>query len=99
MLAIDALSVGRRYFSQSLPDIVRERFLGRTASKVPRLTRRQREIVKLIADGKTNREIADALNISNKTVETHRCAVMVKLELHTSASLVRYAIRNGIVLA
>jgi DNA-binding NarL/FixJ family response regulator len=63
------------------------------------LTGREREIVQLLVEGKGNREVAAALAISVKTVETHRAAIMRKLGLHSLADLVRYAIRNGLIEA
>jgi len=64
-----------------------------------RLTPREREIVQLVAEGKSNKEISAALNISLKTVEAHRSHVMHKLSLSSISELVRYAIRNKIVEA
>ena len=64
-----------------------------------RLTLRQREILQLVAEGKRNREIANILNVSVKTVETHRARVMEMLDIHDIAGLVRFAIRNGLVSA
>ena len=61
------------------------------------LTEREREILKLVAEGYTNREIAKALFISVKTVDTHKAHIMDKLNLHKRAELVRYAIRKGIM--
>ncbi|MBM3469319.1 MAG: response regulator transcription factor [Armatimonadetes bacterium] len=63
------------------------------------LTEREREVVRLIADGLTNKEIAERLHISVKTVETHRTHIMEKLDLHDRAHLVRYAVRKGLVTA
>lgn len=63
------------------------------------LTLRERETIQLIAEGKSNKEIADLFEISVKTVETHRAAIMRKLHIDSFAALVRYAIRNGIVEA
>lgn len=63
------------------------------------LTPRQRETIQLIAEGKTNKEVATILNISAKTVETHRANIMLKLNLHSVTDLVHYAIRNEIVHA
>lgn len=63
------------------------------------LTEREREVLCLIADGFTNREIAERLHISVKTVETHRTHIMEKLDLHDRAHLVRYAVRKGLVTA
>lgn len=62
-----------------------------------RLTPREREVLKLVAEGKTSAEIGRALGISPRTVEDHRAHLMRKLKLHTLADLVRYAIRRGIV--
>jgi DNA-binding NarL/FixJ family response regulator len=61
------------------------------------LTDRERQVVRLIANGKTNREIAEILHISVKTVETHRTHIMEKLDLHDRAHLVRYAVRKGLI--
>jgi DNA-binding NarL/FixJ family response regulator len=61
------------------------------------LTERERQVVRLIANGKTNREIAEILHISVKTVETHRTHIMEKLDLHDRAHLVRYAVRKGLI--
>ncbi len=98
--ALDALSVHRPYFSGVVSETLLEKFLG---SKVPTngssLTKREREVVQQIAEGRINREIADILHISIKTVETHRASAMHKLKLRTTADLVRYAIRNNIVEA
>jgi DNA-binding CsgD family transcriptional regulator len=61
------------------------------------LTPREREIVQLLAEGKSNKEIANVLGISVTTAETHRAHVLQKLRLHSIADLVRYAIRNNII--
>ena len=61
-----------------------------------RLTARQREVVKLVAEGKMSKEIAERLNISVHTVETHRSNIMHKLKIHSVGEIVRYAIRNKI---
>ncbi len=77
------------YEKSSSRDDDRKRFDG--------LTEREREVVRLIAEGLTNREIAEKLHISVKTVETHRTHIMEKLDLHDRAHLVRYAIRKGLI--
>ena len=64
-----------------------------------RLTTREREVVQLLAEGKSSKEVALALNISVKTAETHRANIMRKLELHSVSELVRYAIKNQIIEA
>ena len=63
------------------------------------LTPREREIVQLIAEGRLNKEIAAILDLSIKTIETHRSTVMHKLHLNTTADLVRFAVRNNIIEA
>jgi len=63
------------------------------------LSPREREIVQLLAEGRSNKDVATTLNISVKTVETHRANIMLKLNLHSIGDLVRYAIRNGIIEA
>jgi DNA-binding NarL/FixJ family response regulator len=63
------------------------------------LTSREREVVQLLAEGKSTKEVATALKITFKTAATHRTNILRKLELHSLADLVRYAIRNGIVPA
>ena len=62
-----------------------------------RLTSREREVLQLLAEGRGNKEIAAALGISIKTAETHRARIMMKLEFHSMAELVRYAVRNHII--
>jgi DNA-binding NarL/FixJ family response regulator len=74
------------------------------STKIPKpinecISKREREIIRLIAEGKNNREIAASLRISIKTVETHRANVMRKLEIDNAPKLVRYAIRNNIIRA
>ncbi len=64
-----------------------------------RLTSRQREITQLLAEGKTNKQVAVALGISTKTADTHRTNIMRKLDLHSTSDLVRYAIRNKLIEA
>lgn len=98
LAAVDALSVNRPYFSGVISETLLQRFLqsGPTLASTT-LTHREREVVQLIAEGKINKEISHILNISVKTVETHRAASMHKLKLKTTAELVRYAVRNNIV--
>jgi DNA-binding NarL/FixJ family response regulator len=70
-----------------------------TATSTLRLTTRQREIVELLAQGRTSAEVAASLGISTKTVETHKSNIHLRTHCHTMAHLVRYAIRNGIIVA
>ena len=101
--AVDALSQHRTFFSSRISDILLQAYLHgpeRPIQPQPargRLTAREREIVQLLAEGKSNKEVATALNISVKTAETHRTNIMNKLDLHSISELVRYAVRNNIV--
>ena len=98
--AIDALSIHRPYFSGAVSETLLEQVLrSKPSLSESALTHREREVVQLIAEGRINKEVAEALHISIKTVETHRSAVMHKLKLRTTAELVRYAVRNNIVQA
>lgn len=98
--ALDALSIHRPYFSGAVSETLLEKFLeSKPRPSASSLTHREREIVQLIAEGCINKEIAQLLNISVKTVETHRASAMHKLRLRTTADLVRYAIRNSIIQA
>ena len=96
--ALDALSIHRPYFSGAVSETLLDKFLeSKPQPSASSLTHREREIVQLIAEGRINKEIARLLNISVKTVETHRASAMHKLKLRTTADLVRYAIRNNII--
>ena len=97
--AIEALAVHKPFFTTKVSETLLESYV--TAAKTIRstLTNRERGVVQLIAEGHTNKHIARLLNISLKTVETHRASVMRKLNLSSSADLVRYAIRNNLVEA
>jgi len=98
--AVDALSINRPYFSPSMSETLLQEYLRvRPSDAFKVLTHREREVVQLIAEGKINKQAAELLNISVKTVETHRATVMQKLKLRTTAELVRYAIRNHILEA
>jgi len=102
--AVDALVHRRPFFSSRVSEMLLQNYLGKqerpaTSPDSPRsrLTAREREIVQLQAEGKTNKEVAASLNISIKTAETHRTNIMNKLDLHSVTELVRYAVRNNIV--
>ena len=100
LAALDALSIHRPYFSGAVSETLLDKFLeSKPQPTASSLTHREREIVQLIAEGRINKEIAQLLNISVKTVETHRASAMHKLKLRTTADLVRYAIRNSIIQA
>src|ERR1700746_2001727 len=98
--AVEALQRRTTFFTSSVAEIVLNGYLNRRSDDKPikdRLTAREREVVQLLAEGKTSKEVAVALNLSVKTAETHRTNVMRKLDLHSVADLVRYAVRNNIV--
>ncbi len=98
--ALDALSIHRPYFSGAVSETLLDRFLKiKPAAVGSTLTHREREVVQMIAEGRINKEIAQMLSISVKTVETHRATAMHKLKLRTTADLVRYAVRNSIIEA
>lgn len=100
--AVKALRQGGSFFSPPVSRVVLSGYLGDKADgevedSVSRLTDREREVLQLIAEGKTNKEVAHALTVSINTVETHRKHIMEKLDLHNTAELVRFAIRKKIV--
>jgi DNA-binding NarL/FixJ family response regulator len=97
--AIETVMSGAMYLSPDISRAVVEASLGRGGAPADPLTGREREVLQLVAQGRTNKEIAHLLSISIKTVETHRSALMRKLDLHDTASLVRYAIRRGLIRA
>ena len=99
--AVEALIQHKPFFSAKVSEAVLDGYLkaGREESSTTTepLTPREREIVQLLAEGKSNKEVADTLGISTKTIETHRATIMRKLELKSFAEMVRYAIRNNII--
>lgn len=99
--AIEEVMAGRIYLSPPLTmaalNAYRERVGGATRDPYETLTGRERQILRLIAEGLRNREIATRLNISPRTAETHRASVMSKLGMRRSAEVVRYALRRGIL--
>jgi two-component system, NarL family, response regulator NreC len=100
--ALKALSEHKHFFTSRISEIVFARYVqGKKAlegaSERSRITDREREIVQLLAEGKSSKEIATILGISVRTVETHRAAIMKKLGLKSFSELIRYAVRNKIV--
>jgi DNA-binding NarL/FixJ family response regulator len=90
----------RAFFSSNLPEALFDNFVDHQGSgnHSMALTAREREVVRLIAEGKSNKSIAFLLDISVKTVETHRSASMRKLSVHSTAQLVRYAVRCRLIV-
>lgn len=97
--AVEAVVAGRLFFTPSLSEYVMRSLVkeGGPAETPERLSPREREVIQLIAEGKSNKEVATKLDISVKTVETHRKHIMSKLELHSVSDLVRYAIQNRMI--
>ncbi len=101
-LAVRAVAQGGSYLSPSVSRHVVSDYLRRAVdddSTSDGLTPRQREILQLIAEGRTNQQMASVLGLSIKTVETHRAQLMDRLDIHDVAGLVRYAIRSGLIPA
>ena len=101
--AVEALRRGKTYFTPKVAAMVLDGYLRRENGTTPerparrRLTPREREVVQLLAEGKSSKEVAVVLGLSVKTAETHRSNIMRKLELHSVSDLVLYAVRNNIV--
>ncbi|HEU5146370.1 MAG TPA: response regulator transcription factor [Chryseosolibacter sp.] len=94
---------GERYFNDAIKKLIFEDFYTVEKLKTPKrslpnqLTKREMEVLALLASGKSNREIAEALFISVKTVETHKAHILIRLGLNNSAELVRYAVKHNII--
>ncbi|MGD0932413.1 MAG: response regulator transcription factor [Candidatus Korobacteraceae bacterium] len=104
--AVESVSKGRRFFTSRVAETVVEAYLSKRSDGEKDgalnqfiLTTREREVVQLLAEGRSNKEVADRLGISARTAEGHRSEIMRKLKLSSLADLVRFAIRNGIVQA
>ncbi|BFU96072.1 MAG: DNA-binding response regulator [Nitrospira sp.] len=101
-LAIKAVMRGETYLAPAVSKQVVQNYLhpeGVTTSPVQELTPRQREVLQLVAEGHSTKDIAQKLNLSVKTVDTHRTELMQRLDIHDIAGLVRYAIRIGLITA
>jgi DNA-binding NarL/FixJ family response regulator len=100
--AIRAVNSGKAFFSPAVSRMLVEDYVRQLQDReiedsYDLLTTREREILQLIAEGKSNKEIAAALNLSLYTVETHRGNLMEKLNLHTVPELILYAVRKGVI--
>lgn len=95
--AIRSVFRGEAYLSPAVSDAVLTDYRKHVSNPVDLLTSREREILTMVAEGKTNKEIAQALNLSVYTVESHRGSVMEKLNLHNTGDIVRFALRNGLI--
>ena len=94
--AIRCVQRGEAFLSPAISDAVLSDYRKHVSNPVDLLTSREREILTMVADGKTNKDIANALNLSVYTVESHRGSVMEKLNLHNAGDIVRFALRNGL---
>jgi DNA-binding NarL/FixJ family response regulator len=97
--AIESLALHKPFFTAKVSETLLHSFLARPGREGSTLTPRERQVVQLIAEGHTNKQIVCFLGITIKTVETHRATIMRKLNLSSSAALVRYAVRNELVEA
>jgi DNA-binding NarL/FixJ family response regulator len=100
--AVSAVSQGKSFFSPGVARLMLDDYVRQLADKgitdrYESLSEREREIFQLIAEGKANKEIAAILSISPSTVETHRARIMEKLDLHSAAEIVLYAVRRGVI--
>ncbi len=102
LTAIRAVAAGRSWFSRKISLMMQEDYVRQLESRgledtYDLLTGREREILQLLAEGKANKEVANVLNISPTTVETHRGHILQKLSLHSTADLILYAVRKRII--
>ena len=95
--AIQEVSLGKLYLTPGVSEVVVQAYLAKSDLPPEPLSLREREVLQLIAEGKTTKEVAVVLGISVKTAESHRTRMMEKLNVHETASLVRYAIKRGLV--
>jgi two-component system, NarL family, response regulator NreC len=100
--AVEAVAAGKSFFSPAVADVMRDDYLRHLAGKgiVDRfdsLSEREREVFQLIAEGFSNKAIADMLSVSSTTIDTHRAHILQKLDMHGMAELVRYAVRRGVI--
>ncbi|MFN7999382.1 MAG: response regulator transcription factor [Bryobacteraceae bacterium] len=100
--AVKAVNEGKAFFSPAISKMLVEDYMRQMQERAVEdsydlLTSREREILQLLAEGKSNKEVAQLLNLSLYTVETHRGNIFQKLNLHSSAELILYAIRKGVI--
>jgi two-component system, NarL family, response regulator NreC len=95
--AVRAIAAGEGYLSPAVSDAVLDDYRRHVTNPIDLLTSREREVLQMLAEGKTNKEIAGILNLSVYTVDAHRGRIMEKLNLHSINELVRFAVRNGLI--
>ncbi|MGA2117874.1 MAG: response regulator transcription factor [Bryobacteraceae bacterium] len=97
MAAVRAVAGGDGYLSPAVSSAVLDDYRKHVTNPIDLLTSREREVLQMLAEGKTNKEIATTLNLSVYTVEAHRGRIMEKLNVHSINELVRFAVRNGLI--
>ncbi|MCB1020125.1 MAG: response regulator transcription factor [Acidobacteria bacterium] len=97
LTAVRAVSGGEGYLSPSVSEAVLSDYRKHVTDPIDLLSSREREILQMLAEGKTNKEVAQVLNISVYTVDAHRGRIMEKLNLHSIGEMVRFAMRNGLI--
>jgi DNA-binding NarL/FixJ family response regulator len=100
--AVEAVSSGKSFFSPAIARVIADDYVRQledrgATDRFELLSQREREIFQLIAEGRTNKEIAALLFLSPSTVDTHRSRIMEKLDLHSAAEIVLYAVRKGVI--
>lgn len=100
--AVSAVSEGKSYFSPAVAEVMLDDYVRRLndrgiVDRYDSLSEREREVFQLIAEGRSNKEIADVLGVSPSTIETHRAHLMEKLDVHSAAEIVLYAVRKGVI--
>ena len=95
--AVRAVAAGEGYLSPAVSDAVLDDYRRHATNPIDLLTSREREVLQMLAEGKTNKEIAGILNLSVYTVDAHRGRIMEKLNVHSINELVRFAVRNGLI--
>jgi two-component system response regulator NreC len=95
--AVRAVAKGEGYLSPAVSDAVLDDYRKHVSNPIDLLSSREREVLQMLAEGKTNKEIASILNLSVYTVDAHRGRIMEKLNLHSINELVRFALRNGLI--
>ena len=95
--AVRAIAAGEGYLSPAVSDAVLDDYRRHVTTPIDLLTSREREVLQMLAEGKTNKEIAGVLNLSVYTVDAHRGRIMEKLNAHSINDLVRFAVRNGLI--
>jgi DNA-binding NarL/FixJ family response regulator len=95
--AVRAVAGGEGYLSPAVSNAVLDDYRRHVTNPIDLLTSREREVLQMLAEGKTNKEIAGVLNLSVYTVDAHRGRIMEKLNLHSINELVRFAVRNGLI--